>query len=101
MKMKYIVVTLAIQREGDYYVSRCQELGTASFGATKEEALQKIVDATELYLNTLEDLGECERVLREKGVQVHADEPATRKVPPRSRNSSLYIQVMPLGYACA
>ena len=27
--MKYIILTIAVEREGDYYVSSCMELGTA------------------------------------------------------------------------
>jgi predicted RNase H-like HicB family nuclease len=64
--MRYIIVTFTITREGEQYVSRCPELGTASFGRDEEEALNKLADATGLYLDTLEDLGERARVLQEK-----------------------------------
>jgi predicted RNase H-like HicB family nuclease len=66
--MKYILVTVAVNQEGPHYVAECRELGTASFGATRDEAVRMVTEATALYLNTYEELGECERVLSEKGV---------------------------------
>lgn len=77
---KYIIVTVAVEKEGAYYVSKCLELGTASFGNDEEEAVANIIDATEAYLNTLEDLGECAQVLREKGITVRVGESASPKM---------------------
>ncbi|GEM_PF-4455521 len=74
--MQYIVVTIAVWREEDVWVSRCLELGTVSEGDTEQEALDNIKEATESFLDTLEDLGECQQVLKEKGVVVHALGPA-------------------------
>jgi len=79
-KVKYISLTFVVEREGEYFVSGCLELGTASFGRDEEEAIESLSDATEVYLNTLEDLGECQKVLREKGVQIHQYEPASLEV---------------------
>jgi predicted RNase H-like HicB family nuclease len=70
-RMKYIILTIAVEREGPYYVATCRELGTSSFGATEDEAIAATMDASELYLNTLEDLAECTQVLKEKGVTVY------------------------------
>jgi len=78
--MKYIIVTFEIDKEGDQYVSQCIELGTFSCGDTETEALENITDATGLYLNTLEDVGECERVLEEKGIQVHSGVAASHRI---------------------
>ena len=69
-EMKYIIVTFAVEQEGEYYVSRCRELGTASFGSTEQEAVENLSDATQEYLNTLQELGECAQVLRQKKVPV-------------------------------
>ena len=99
--MKYVILTIVIRREGDYYVSKCVELGTASFGSTKEEAVVRVRDAVELHLNTLEDLGECEAALKAKGIRVHqSDEAAAHEVKFPSRGSTVYSQVMPLRAAC-
>ncbi len=74
--MQYIVVTIAVWPEEDAWVSKCLELGTVSEGDSEQEALHNIREATELYLDTLEDLGECRQVLDEKGVVIHTLDPA-------------------------
>ncbi len=101
--MKYIIVTFVVQPEGEYYVSKCLELGTASFGHDQTEALEKLADATEVYLNTLGDLGECDRVLREKEVRIYSYEPANVEVRrikfPAGITSIVRPTVMPLDAA--
>lgn len=100
--MEYIIVTFMVEREGEYFVSKCLELGTASFGRSKEEAFKNLADATEVYLNTLEDLGECRLVLKEKGVQVYSYEPADLKVPRKiPAGSTVEATVLPLQTVCA
>ena len=42
--------TAVIQKEEDMYVAKCAEVGTASQGATIEEAIANLKEATELYL---------------------------------------------------
>jgi len=78
--MEYIILTFVVQREGDYFVSECSELGTSSFGASEEEALENLFDATEVYLSTLEELGEAHQVLDRKRVKVYSYEPAALEV---------------------
>ncbi len=39
-----------LHREEDMYVAECPEVGTVSQGATVEEALANLKEATELYL---------------------------------------------------
>lgn len=91
--MKYIIVTFMVEREGEYFVSRCLELGTASFGRDRDEALENLADATDVYLNTLAELGEVRGVLREKGVRVYSYEPAVmdlrRRLPGRVPTDSI------------
>ena len=43
-------LTAVIHRENDLYVAQCPEVGTASQGATVEEAVANLKEATELYL---------------------------------------------------
>lgn len=92
--MKYIMVTMAIEREGEYYVAKCVQLGTSSFGCTQDEALANIIDATELYLNTLEDLGECGQILEEREVTIHGEAHGemVRRVP----NAEVASAMIPL-----
>jgi len=101
--MEYVILTFVVEREGEYQVSKCQELGTASFGRDMDEALANLTDATEVYLNTLEDLGECRRVLKEKGVEVYSYQPAELEVK-RAKfpaDSTIRPTVMKLQAACA
>ena len=51
--------TAVIHREDDLYVATCPELGTVSQGATIEDALANLKEATELYLEEfpLPDVG--------------------------------------------
>ena len=62
----FIALTLEVVAEGKHFVSRCLELGTASFGDSIDEAFDNVSDATVEYLNTIERLGERERVFAEK-----------------------------------
>lgn len=78
--MEFIILSFMVQPEGEYYVSNCVELGTSSFGSSEMEALDNLFDATEVYLNTLEELGESHHVLDEKGVRIYTYEPAMLEV---------------------
>ncbi len=42
--------TAVIHKDEDLYVAECPEVGTVSQGATIEEALANLKEATELYL---------------------------------------------------
>ncbi|HFQ89991.1 MAG TPA: type II toxin-antitoxin system HicB family antitoxin [Desulfobulbus sp.] len=42
--------TAVIHKEDDLYVAECPEVGTASQGASIEEAIGNLREATELYL---------------------------------------------------
>jgi predicted RNase H-like HicB family nuclease len=48
--MKTDTLTAVLHREDDIYVAQCPETGTASQGATVEEAVANLKEATELYL---------------------------------------------------
>ena len=78
--MEYIILAFIVQQEGEYWVSECQELGTSSLGSDEDEALDNLFDATQVYLSTLEELGEAHQVLDEKGVQVFSYRPANLEV---------------------
>ena len=52
------VYSVSITREDGQYAAYCKELGVASCGDNSEEARENILDAIELYLDTIEELGE-------------------------------------------
>ena len=43
-------LTAVLHKEGDIYVAECPEVGTVSQGASIEEAIGNLREATELYL---------------------------------------------------
>jgi len=72
----HIVVDVVVTKEGNQYSSWCPKLDIASCGDDPEEAVENLRDALELYLNTLEEEGERERIFKERGVRIlRADKP--------------------------
>ena len=47
--MRKIDLQSVIWKEDDYYISQCLDVDVSSFGKTKEEALENLHDALELY----------------------------------------------------
>jgi len=65
--------------EGRQWVSECLELRVTSCGDTMQEALAAIADATTLYLETLADERELERILGDAGLhRITGGEPEAR-----------------------
>ncbi|MBI2899676.1 MAG: type II toxin-antitoxin system HicB family antitoxin [Planctomycetes bacterium] len=55
--MRTFTLTAAIWKEGRRYVSKCPELGVASFGVTPAKALDALREAVTLYLANAKKLG--------------------------------------------
>ena len=77
--MGFIEVAFIASEEEGGYVSTCPDLGIASQGETVDEAFENIKDATLVYLNTIEQLGERERVFKERHIKIHRHEPKGSK----------------------
>ena len=60
--MKRYHLTATIWKEGRWYVSKCPELGVASYGATPDKARMALGEAVELYLANAKRLGILEDV---------------------------------------
>lgn len=71
----YVVVTLKFKKEGKKWTAYCEELGTATFAYTLKDAQKRIQEAVLLHLNTLEDVGECKRFLREHNITFYTHKP--------------------------
>ncbi|MBI5023880.1 MAG: type II toxin-antitoxin system HicB family antitoxin [Candidatus Omnitrophica bacterium] len=54
--MKQYHLTAVIWKEGKKYVSKCPELGVASYGSTPETARKALGEAVELYLVNAKNL---------------------------------------------
>lgn len=53
--MPKIDIQSVIWKEGKYYVSQCLNVDVASYGKTKGEALEKLREALDLYLEEAEN----------------------------------------------
>ena len=76
----FIQVTLIASEEEGGYASVCPELGIASQGQTADEAIASLRDAAVVFLNTIEQLGQCERVFKERRIKIHPHRPTEFKV---------------------
>ena len=74
VRKQFVVLTLEFWQEDGQWLGRCRELGTATFAATLEQVRAELDDLVTLHLNGLEDIGEAERVLKERGVKLYSDE---------------------------
>lgn len=68
---EFILLTAIIEPDEDSncWTAKCLELGTAHFGNTPEEAQRNIKEAVKLHLETLKDVGELERFLKEHKIK--------------------------------
>lgn len=55
--MKRYRLTAVIWKEGSQFVSKCPELGVASFGSTPDKATKALEEAVDLYLSNAKKLG--------------------------------------------
>ena len=93
-----IPLTVAVWPEGDEWVSQCIELDIASAGRTADEAADECMDAVCSYLNTLEELGERERVFADRAIPVYEVTPARVRLAdiPREMAERPHFQVRPI-----
>ena len=68
----------AVKRDGRYFVSWCPVLDVFSQGATEAEALENLVEALRLFLESCIVRGTITQVLKDCGFTVVSD-PATRR----------------------
>ena len=97
---KFIELTMEFHKEGDLWTGVCVELGTAADGKTFDEVTEVLREMVFIHLNTLEDIGECERFLKEHGVVVHHKEPHHPVHITVTSNPNQYYnrQLIPIGY---
>jgi predicted RNase H-like HicB family nuclease len=92
----FIVVSLVASEEEGGYASVCPELGIASQGETAEEAIANLRDATLVFLNTIEQLGQRERVFKERHIRIHSQEPTGASVKLRQPSQIASYLVAPI-----
>jgi predicted RNase H-like HicB family nuclease len=80
----FVILTFSFHKEGQYWVGICEELGTAADGRSLDKVADRLRKLVALQLNGLGDLGERERLFKERGITLYAsDLPAKvqRSVP--------------------
>ena len=100
MKSEYIVLTFKVWPEDDQFVSRCDELGTASCGDTVDEAIENLREAVLLYVETLEELGQRKRVFRERNIPVRSSSTLRRRSLPVGVGEIITRQCMDISRHC-
>ncbi len=65
---RHFTLNTKVKKHDDLYVGYCVELGTVTQGDSLEEVCENLKDATYVHLSMLDEIGERERVFREKGI---------------------------------
>lgn len=81
---EWYLLTFSFQKESDgRWTAYCNELGTATFADTLEEAKDELTELVQLHLSTLEDVGERQRFFAERNILPHntSERYATLAVP--------------------
>ncbi len=73
--IEYILLTFKFKKEQNKWTAFCDELGTATFADTFEEAVERIKEAVPLFLNTLEDVGERENFFKTHNIKTYKHRP--------------------------
>ncbi len=68
-RKRYVKVSGIVRREGKHYTAWCPELDVSTFGDSVDEASRNLGDAVELYLDTIDEMGEAEEILSGKGLK--------------------------------
>lgn len=71
----YIILTHKFRKVGRRWTAYCEELGTATFGRSLNEAEKRLDEAVMLHLNTLEDVGERARFFRDHDIKYYDTKP--------------------------
>ena len=85
----YIVLTFEFHKEGQMWVGECRELGTATDGRSLEKVEEELLELVALDLNGLEEIGERERLFKERSIKIYpvqAPDQVTMNVPVNTSN---------------
>jgi len=70
---KYIIIRHVIKKEGAGYSACCPELDVCSQGKNVEEANENLKEAVTLYLETMDELGQREKIFKKKNIVLHKE----------------------------
>jgi len=97
----YIQLTVRFEEQNDgRWTAECEELGTATFGHSLQEARDNIEDAICVHLNTLEEVGERDRFFEENDIVVSKKRESSVNINvPTDRRTFVHPQFYPVEYA--
>ena len=76
----YIVLTFQFEPEGDAWVGKCVELGTATWAESLAQLEEELRDLVGLHLVTLDENGQLGQAFDEEGIMPHADMPTKTSI---------------------
>jgi len=68
---EFVVLTMEFSKEGATWLGFCRELGTATDGRTLPQVEKELMKLVLLHLNGLEDIGEREKLFKERRIKVY------------------------------
>lgn len=78
----YILLTIQFHQEKDKrWTAKCLELGTASFGNSLKDAQEKIMEAIDLHIETLEEEGELGKFFIKHKIKFYHERPKEACIP--------------------
>ena len=86
-------VSCHVQSDEVGYISHCPALDVFSQGETKEEALDNLAEALQLFVESCHARGTLDAVLKERGFQVDPDPPSIEHPPSVERRSPSASQI--------
>jgi predicted RNase H-like HicB family nuclease len=92
LKKGYIILTYEFHKEEKKWVGLCEELGTSTFGRSLKEAEDRLNEAVDLHVHTLEDVGEVERFFKEHDIKLHTTKPGKETKIYISADESVYTR---------
>ncbi len=71
----FIINVMFQEDEKKRWTAECLEFGTATFGNTLKQAKERINEAIELHVNSLDEVGELERFITRHKIKVFRKTP--------------------------
>lgn len=97
----YAILTLKFRKEGGYWLGECEELGTATDGRSFDRVRAELARLVVLHLSALQQIGERERVFKERGVRCYRDRlplEIGQNLPVSAENQTL-VELIPIPLA--
>ena len=88
----YVILTFEFRKSGRRWTAYCRKLGTATFGRSLTDAENKLDEAVLLHLNTLEYVGERDRLFKEHDLRFYENKPAKNTTVSVPLNDNILIR---------